>query len=143
IYILFLKLLGYNYYNHEMETYRQGIWYLDILKGKGFWFLLEESLGKVRIILENALTAIRLGFGLLVVFLMFAFKRGISMKSEVIFRFCITYLVFGFLFWLWVGYTPVRLMFTFYPTVYLSLSYLIEEVLSFKQVEAISGNPSL
>lgn len=139
-YISFLNIKGYGYYSPEMEVYRQGIWYIDVLREKGPLLLIKEALLKSKDIFENTLVALRINFGLLTILLIYSLRRGLNLKNRFVFTFGFNYLVFNFLFWLWVGFTPVRLMFTFYPPIYLILLILVREVFNVQGDEALHSD---
>lgn len=126
-YLLFLKACGYRLYNHEVEVYRQGFWYIDVLKREGVIALAGKALVKGVDILQNALVSMRFGFLSL---LMLSIRSPVRVSFDPFGRFVSTfgaiYIAFCFLFWLWVGFVPVRLMFTFYPAVYLLVSFLLK-----------------
>ncbi len=134
-YALILKISGYRCLVWEVEKYKQGVWFMDFLKRGEMLSLSKELFHKTFSIVAGIFSSMRLGSFLMLILVIFASKKIAKLTPEpFIFLFSFVYLCIAFLFWIWVGYIPDRLMFTFYPALYLPLSKLLREVLKNEKV---------
>jgi len=139
LYIIFFKISGIPYYQHEMEVYRQGVWFFDLTREQGFFSAVYMGFQKVIQIAYMTVSTFAPEIIIGTVFLIAGSDSAAISFPRQLKEFFVIYTASFLAFWTLIGYYPNRLIFTFYPVSISILAVLYYRIASDRRKPLLYG----